>query len=258
MPDAKGAPVVIVSKSEPKDAVSKLRTFGLNAVSGEAGTDYVWYPHGQQWGIERKTVSNLLGSLKDRQLVEQTHRGVKQFDRYIILIEGEYRRRADGRFIYYNDRDPRSNHEGWVESGFEWASITGMLFDLKLLGAQVEHWPILYDSAAGIARIVSATCAEHHRFIQERQRSQLNPSAALGGELYKDALWALCALPGCGPEIAEAFLRKYGTLSAVIHALAQPGDPGKNGVAPENVMVNGKRIGKARASKMQAAVTASF
>src|SRR3990167_10556015 len=88
--------------------------------------------------------------------------------------------------------------------------------------------------------------------------SDVCSSDLLGGELYKDALWALCALPGCGPEIAEAFLRKYGTLSAVIHALAQPDDPGKNGVAPENVMVNGKRIGKARASKMQAAVTASF
>lgn len=248
-------PTVIVSKSEPQDHVQRLCAYGLNAVAGEGGTDYVWWPQAQHWGIERKTVSNLLSSLKDRQLVEQTHRGAAQFDRYIILIEGEYRRSASGMVQYYSPRDPRADRVGWVESGLQYAALNGMLFDLQLIGnnVTVHHWPVLFDSPNAIAQIVRQTCSKTHKFIRERQRPDLPALAVLGGKLYADALWALMALPGCGAEVATALLNQYSTLDKTIFALALDGKYA--GIYVADVRVNGKRIGEKRATILREAVT---
>ncbi len=241
-------PLVIVSKSEPKEAVPKLCALGLNAVSGEAGSDYVWYPQGQQWAIERKTVNNLLGSLSDRQLVEQTHRGSEQFDRYIILIEGEYHRNARGLLEY-----------GDFESKWQYASVFGMLFALTMIGTNVSvvNWPVMYDSPYAIANIVAASSNARTGFASERQRPDLPPTAALGGKLYGDALWSLCALPGCGPEVAAALLAEYGTLFEVVGMLGGGTVSGGHPL-PADVKVNGKRIGEKRVARLRDAVNTKF
>ncbi len=237
-------PLVIASQSEPKEAVPKLIALGLNALSGEAGSDYVWYPRGQQWAIERKTVNNLLGSLSDRQLVEQTHRGSEQFDRYIILIEGEFHRNARGLLEY-----------GDFESKWQYSSVFGMIFALTMVGTNVSviNWPVMYDSPYAIANIVAASSNARTGFTSERQRPDLPPTAALGGKLYGDALWSLCALPGCGPEVATALLQEFGTLGKVVWALAS-----SNGGIVADVKVNGKRIGEKRAARLRDAVNTKF
>lgn len=252
------AALVVVSKSEPEQHVPQLCARGINAVAGEAGSDYVWWPHSQQWAIERKTVSNLLGSLADRQLVEQTHRGAQQFDRFIILIEGDYGRSPNGKFHYYSPKDPRSDRLGWVESKWDYSSIVGMLFALQLVGDKqnvlVYHWPVLYDAPTAIASIVMATCAADAKFTRERQRPDLPSSAALGGKLYGDALWALMALPGCGATVAEVLLGHYGSLAAAVAGIAVDGKDGSLAA----VKVNGKRIGDKRATILYTAVTSPF
>ncbi len=252
MPEDK--PLVIVSKSEPPESCARLGTYGLNAIPGEAGTDYVWYPHGMKFGIERKTVTNLLGSLKDRQLVEQAHRGVKDFDKFFVLIEGEYRSSTTGQFEFYGPRHPEAVN-GWVVSGWRYDAIDGMLLDLALLGCVIVHSASFqYDRK--IAAIVGNTSAATHKFIRERQRPDLPATAALRGELYSDALWSLMALPGCGPEVAQALIAEYKNLAGVIGALStaitdQPG-------LPDTVLVNGKKLGKKRADRLREAVTKTF
>lgn len=250
-------PTIIVSRSEPDDICARLTVLGLNAVRGEPGTDYVWFPHGLKFGIERKTVTNLLGSLKDRQLVEQAHRGVKDFDRYFILIEGEYRQNATGGFEFYSPRHPEAKN-GWVTSGWRYDAIDGMLLDLSLLGCIVVHCAS-FQHDRKIAAIVSNTSADNHKFIRERQRPDLPPSALLGGELYSDALWALMALPGCGPEVAQALIGQYGSLASVVDNLTFVGEHAAPGVIrPEFVAVNGKKLGKKRADRLREAVTQTF
>lgn len=241
-------PTVIVSKSEPDEACPKLSSFGLNAFPGEAGTDYVWYPHGKVFGIERKTVTNLLGSLKDRQLVSQAHRGVTDFDRYFVLIEGETRQGRSGKFEFHSPRHPEADRDGWVESGWLYEAIDGMLLDLNLLGVFIIHCP-MFEYARKISQVVNSTCAETKKFIREQMRPALPATAALGGEQYTDALWALCALDGCGPKVAEALLKKYGTLAKAIQAIS------KGQVA--SVMMEKRKIGRPLASRLQAAVNAS-
>ncbi len=240
-------PIVVVSKSEPEEACPRLSTFGLNAISGEAGTDYVWYPHGKVFGIERKTVTNLLGSLKDRQLVSQAHRGVIEFDRYFLLIEGNYRMGPTGAFEFHSPKHPESDMVGWVESGWRYDAIDGMLLDLNLLGVFILQCP-MFEYARKISQVVNSTCAESKKFIREQMRPQLPATAALGGELYSDALWALCALDGCGPKVAEALLGHYQTFAKTVAALSKG--------SVESVKLEKRKIGKVLAKRLQAAVNA--
>lgn len=248
---------VFVSKSEPDDAVARLQSYGLHASYAEMGTDYCWFPHSLRYGIERKTVSNLLGSLKDRQLVEQAQRGVKAFDRFILLIEGRYDYAPDGIFTYHAPGHPGADREGWVKSGWQWRAIDGMLNELSLtLNIPIVRCP-MFGSAEAVARVVMNTANDSHAFLRERQRPSLPATAILGGELYSDALWALMALPGCGPEIAEGLIAEYGTLDRTILSIAL------NGVhegfsAPQDVKVNGRKIGVKRIEKMRAAVVADY
>src|SRR3990167_5083528 len=89
--------IIVVDEREPKEAVGRLREFGLDAHSAllEAG-DYAFYPHGLVVLIERKTISDLLGSLSSKRMVEQARRMVSQADRSFILREGEFRRLPSG------------------------------------------------------------------------------------------------------------------------------------------------------------------
>ena len=239
-------PIVIVSKSEPDEACPRLSAFGLNAIPGEAGTDYVWYPHGKVFGIERKTVSNLLGSLKDRQLVQQAHRGVKDYDRYFVLIEGETRQGRTGRFEFHSPRHPEAGRDGWVESGWLYDAIDGMLLELNLLGVFILHCS-MFEYARKIAQVVNSTTAENKSFIREQQRPLLPPTAALGGEMYKNAVWALCALDGCGPKVAEALIVNYKTLMKAVTAMGHG--------STAHVKLGKRTIGKALAKRLQTAVT---
>jgi ERCC4-type nuclease len=243
-----GRHLVIVSPSEPEEMIARLNTYGLNAVSGEAGTDYVWFVHTLRFGIERKTITNLLQSLRDRQLVEQAHRGVSMFDHYILLIEGEYRQATTGRLEYHYPNHPEADASGWVQSGWQYEAVDGMLFELGLLGVHIVRCK-LYDAARKIASIVGNTADTHRRFIRERQRPELPVSTVLGGELYSDVLWSLCALPGIGPETASALLDTYGTLIATIEAIADG--------SAESVSVNGRKLGS-RLRKARAAVTSDW
>lgn len=259
MPESEAKPTVIVSRSEPEDACARLQTLGLNAVPGEAGTDYVWFPHSLKFGIERKTVSNLLGSLKDRQLAEQAQRGIRAFDRYFLLIEGEMRSDPRGQLQWHSPRHPEADAGGWVTSGWRFDAVDGMLLDLALLGCIIVRAPMFgYDRK--VAAIVANTCAPSHKFIRERQRPELPADAILYGDSYGDAVWALCALPGCGPEMAAALLGFYGSLGGVIQALSDwTNSPVPLGVVPpESVQVNGKKIGAKRAARLHDAVVAAF
>lgn len=242
-------PLVIVSKSEPEDATAKLAVYGINAVAGEVGSDYVWYPHGQKFAIERKTTTNLLQSLKDRQLVEQSHRGTKDFDRYFLLIEGDYRRAPSGKFQFFYPKHPESVN-GWVESGWAYDAIDGMLFELGLLGVQIIRCD-LFDYARRIATAVLNTSNDNHKFLRERQRPDLPVAAAMGGELYSDAIWSLCALPGCGPEVAQALLAEYGTLAEAIAAI----DANEATHAVDGLKVNGRKLGAKRAARLHEATS---
>ena len=119
-----------------------------------------------------------------------------------------------------------------------------MLLDLNLLGVFILHCP-MFEYARKIAQVVNSTTAESKKFIREQQRPPLPATAALGGEMYKNAVWALCALDGCGPKVAEALRNHYGPLNKVIAAMAK-------GTVWQVKLDSGRKIGKPLAQRLKA------
>lgn len=210
--------VVLVDDREPDSAVPRLREYGLLALSSRLeSADYESYPHGLKCLIERKTMSNLLTSMSDRQLVSQAHRMVESSDLCFLLREGAFRRSPQAVLEYYSPRDPRADGEGWVQSGWAWDSFQGIMIDIQMMGVKMLDCPVLGEYPMEIARVLVNLHKEEHRWIKERQR----PDVVFLDKEYRNVLWALSAFDGIGPEISEALLYKFGTVYEVIRAAAE-------------------------------------
>ena len=228
-------PSVIVDDREPPRIAERLAALGLTVATSrlEAG-DYQFFPHGLNVLIERKTISDLLGSLSDRRIVAQAHRMVASANLCILLREGAFRKGPTQMVEYYQPRHPEADGTGWVRTGWAWASFQGMMFDLKLMGLLVWDTYDLGEAANDIAIIVESLHKDEHRWIRERER----PDIITADKQYRNAVWALCAFDGIGPKVATALLKGRNFYEVIDTAARQ-----------ETVGVDG--FGKARAATLQ-------
>lgn len=238
--------LVLVDDREPKGTIDRLQALGLQATGAHLDSaDYCFYAHGLTILIERKTISNLLASLADKQMVSQAHKMVASSDRCFILREGDFRRGPSGHLVYYSPKDPRAEADGYVTSGWDWGSFSGMMLDLQLMGIGFIDCSTLGDYPTEIARAVVNLSKKEHRWIRERQRPEVE---SLDSQ-YTNAVWSLCAFEGIGPEWAQGLLAEGGSVANVI-ASARAG-------AEElaKVKMNGKSFGKKRAERFRKDVT---
>ena len=206
---------VIVDDREPPRIAERLEALGLTvAVSRLDAADFQFFPHGLNVLIERSTISDLLGKLSDRRIVAQAHKMVAAADLCILLREGAFRKGPTQMVEYHQPRHPEADHEGWVRTGWAWASFQGMMFDLKLMGLLVWDTYDLGEAANDIAIIVESLHKDEHRWIRERTR----PDILTADRLYRNVVWALCAFDGIGPETATALLhgRSFAETVAVV------------------------------------------
>lgn len=199
--------VVVVDDREPSYMVDQLSQYGISAVPGrlDAG-DFCFFPHSLKVLIERKTVSDLLNSLKSARLVTQAHKLIEQSDASILLIEGLYSRSKRG-YVEYEQGSTL------IESGWSWDAFTGMMLDLKWMGLYV-HECYHGEAAREIARVVGSLCAEQHAWIRQRER----PSVITVDPQYKAVVWAACAFGGVGPEWGDALVRDLGSFRKMVAA----------------------------------------
>jgi ERCC4-type nuclease len=239
-------PLVLVDDREPKSTISRLQALGLSATLAHLDSaDYCFFAHGLTILIERKTISNLLQSLSDKQMVHQAHKMVASSDRCFILREGDFRRGPSGHLVYYSPRDPRAGSDGYVTSGWDWGSFSGMMLDLQLMGIGFIDCSTLGEYPVEIARAVINLSKQEHRWIKERQR----PDVESLDSQYTNAVWSLCAFAGIGPEWAQGLLSEGGSIANVV-ATAR--------AAPQElaaIKLNGKSFGKKRAERLQKEVT---
>lgn len=222
---APGGARLWVDEREPDGTVEALRDLGLDAsVTRLDCGDYLFYSRGRRVLVERKTVSNLLGSLKG-QLSEQAQRMLNSADISVLLVTGEFRRDPDGYLSF------RTNGM-WMKSGWPYASVMSILIELQLAGLIVVYWAPMSDHAKALSQLVPAFDREDFSFLRTRQRPE---------PTYSDAVWALCALPGLGPKSAAALLETFGSLYAVACASVEE---------LASVTINGRRFGTARARRL--------
>lgn len=197
--------VVIVDSREPGFIADQLRSFGLTVVIDtlEAG-DFQFFPHGLKVGIERKTTSDLLNSLRDNRMVSQAHKMISTYDVAMLLIEGRYDRSPNGMVTY-------ETKTGWQESGWSWDSFTGMMLDLKWMGL-LQHQCMSGGAATEIARLVGSLCKENHSWIRSRER----PSILTIDPQWRSVMWSLMAFKGMGNEWSDAMLKQLRSFAEVI------------------------------------------
>lgn len=200
-------PLVIVDSREPKFIPAQLRDFGLTVVIDtlDAG-DYVFFPHGLKVGIERKTVGDLLNSLRDTRMISQAHKMIDQHDAALLLIEGRYDRTLNGVVTY-------ETNGKWIESGWSWDSFTGMMLDLKWMGL-IHHQCMAGDSPREIARLVGSLSKDEHAWIRGRER----PNVITIDPQYRNNVWGLMAFSGVGFEWAAAMLKHFGSFTNTVAA----------------------------------------
>ena len=236
---------VIVDDREPQWMADRLKALGLAvAVEHLHAGDYASFPHGLTLGIERSTISDLLGKMSSSRLVDQAWKMVDSYDIPILLREGAWRRGSTQHLEYHDPRHPDADSSsGWVTTGWAWSSFNGMMRDLGLMGILVWDCPVLGGAPEEIATIVGSLAKDEHRWVRERQR----PSVLTIDRQYRNDIWALCARDGIGPELAEGLL-KYGTYAEIISLAAN---------APKELTVV-PGFGIKRAQKLHEEVTKKY
>lgn len=232
---------VIVDDREPPRIAERLEGMGLTvAVSRLDAGDYQFFPHGLNVLIERKTISDLLGSLSDRRIVAQAHKMVASADLCILLREGAFRKGPTQMVEYHQPRHPDADRDGWVRTGWAWASFQGMMFDLKLMGLLVWDTYDLGEAANDIAIIVESLNRDEHKWMRDRTR----PDVITADKMYRNVVWAGCAFDSIGPDTMHDLLlgRSY---ADVIHLAAT--DP--------MALTVTKGFGKVRAARLHEEVT---
>ena len=236
---------ILVDDREPPIIADQLRRLGLNVGVGrlDAG-DFSFFPHGMNVGIERSTISDLLGKLASGRILNQAHKMVASYDVPILLREGPFRKGRSQHLEYHDPRHPDADREGWIRTGWAWSSFQGMMFDLKLLGLLFWDCYDLGGAAYDIATLVDSLSQDEHKWLRSRTR----PNVITADKQYRNAVWAVSAFDGFGPDTATDLLRSHGCFAEVIELARN---------APV-VLTETSGFGKKRAEKLNEEVTRRY
>jgi len=173
--------------------------------------DYIWDAHGKVLAAEVKwSVSDLLSSLHTTgeaggpRLAVEVRKLMAFADVPLLVVPAIRRREADGKVFL-------PGVPGGV-SGWDYNSVKGILADLALYGCIVDEWE--GDIACRLVQWYNATREPGHEWIRQRGRPEfisLDP-------LYSEAIWLLCSVSGIGPVTAEALLKEFGSVTAIINS----------------------------------------
>ncbi len=162
--------------------------------------------------IERKTVSDFLGSITDGRLFSQAGSLYAVSQWAYLIICGELRPTHNGMTIV----DGR-------ETGWQWASIQGAFITVQELGVHLVFSPSDYDFEATVIRLGG------------RNREHVPVMPVRDALLVSEQEIALAALPGIGPERAKAILDYCGSVAWSLTFLTDD-DPSADklrGIGPE-------------------------
>lgn len=145
--------------------------------------------------IERKTVSDFISSMLNKRLLFQLEE-LKQYEKKLLIIEG-----IEEQEIYNDDN----------EKGLHGNAIRGMLLYILL----EANCPIIfskdYQDTAKFLFLIAKRMA--------RGQKPLSLHAKKRNLSFKEQKqYILEAFPGIGPATAKKLLKKFNTLSAVMHA----------------------------------------
>ncbi len=184
-----GITSVVIDQREPEH-VRSLTFGGVPVSTGllDAGDVLLMCSDSHVLAIERKTASDLLGSLADGRLWSQLANLRNLTPWCYLALVGQVYPGPNGRCIV-------NGHE----SGWTWAAYTGALLSVQELGVHVLHVANDTEFEPAVIR------------LGNRDRSAVRVQPVRQATLVTDGEAILAALPGVGPERAHAVLEHCGS-----------------------------------------------
>ena len=191
---------IIVDAHEPKMIAKAL---GGHQVSLPEA-DYLFYgKNNVRILVERKTVSDMLNSLREKRLQDQLRRMLIQPDTIpILLIEGN---------LYCNDsfkvkiKRFVSGKVKWRVTGWELSSIIGQLLTFQEAGVRLVLSPDKKATVHILKHLESYYAKDNHSSLKSRPRPLFGADSLRG-----DQVFFLQGLPGIGEKRAELILKVFG------------------------------------------------
>ena len=173
---------IVVDERERKSGIPELlRSIGMNLEMKTLSIgDYIVAP---ETVIERKSIRDLMSSVFDGRLLDQCSRLRENFERPIVLMEGnvdEIEEIVDNPMFFYK-------------------AISSVVLDF---GIPVIPTP----SAMHTAKLLVSMCS--------RKRAATGPylkKIRKSSDLERQQMSVLCSLPGVGEKFAERMLERFGT-----------------------------------------------
>jgi len=147
--------------------------------------------------VERKTPTDLLGTLASKRLFPQMTRMLDVTPWSYLVITG----------ILYRDRDGMVTVGGQGHTGWRFADVQGALLTVQEMGIGV----LTCGSDADFEQVVIRLC--------NRDRGTVRVKPPRDAYLLKDGEAALAALPGIGPERVQALVDALGNVASVFEWL---------------------------------------
>jgi ERCC4-type nuclease len=176
---------ILINSDEPKD-IQEIN-FGVPSVVTSLNADaVVGCKDGATLAIERKTPSDLLGSIRDGRLFNQCH-ALREISEWSYLV-------IHGRMTWVDDGKVRT--DGYRVTNWDWHSLFGSLLTVQEMGVGVFH---------------ATDYAEAIRILASRDRSDITIHPRRASEpMSKDEAF-LASLPGIGAMRAKEALATFGT-----------------------------------------------
>ena len=186
---------LVVSSTEPE--MLKGIADVVSTEPEKFGVDFMWHgSEGKLWGVQRKTVNDLLQSLFDGRIQMELQQ-MSAVDYPFLIIEGTIRPTTDGMIL--KDYGPDMSVE-------QWRSLT-LSIDL-LFNVRVYPVATVTDTINTIKSFVAWSMKEEHSSLLRRPAMK----STWGTADSRDYLvWLLQSVPGVGYKTAETVITALGT-----------------------------------------------
>jgi ERCC4-type nuclease len=199
MPDASEA-TILVSPAEPITVKNLLAARGDTSVSPlpeRYGVDVMWRENGTWWGVQRKTVPDLLASLRDGRIAREVAQMTSKVAMPTLVIEGRVQFTTDGVML-----------NGGYGPEFTLKQWRGLLWSFASEGVTVGFTATVVDTCNYIAEMVQWTSKAKHTSLTQRPKTV---DAAWGKPGSRDwGVFLLQSFDGIGAGIAGDIYDHFG------------------------------------------------
>lgn len=216
--------MIVIDQREPKLLIEATQHVGeklgiLTSVDLLDTGDFLLMPNNAAIvvGIERKTVSDMVGSLSSGRLRKQLAALRAVCTTSYLLVEGPLDfTQQDGKLLL---------KMGGRTSGWNFAAIHNFLSGLHMSGTGWGHTSSQLETVLWLTSLYKFLSKEHALVPQiihpHKQADELTQPERV-----------LCAIDGVGPKVAKLLLTKYGSVSSLCKLLAADGIIPVQGVGP--------------------------